>query len=209
VDVVPVDTRLTLSVAAYDPKLDLIARLPVQPPPPPRTLKMWIEKERRNRRPDIVPPQAKVSSNYVSSMVAKWRAREMGYDEILLVDAQGNLAEGPTINVFLVDAEGVLRTPPVERVLLGVTRASILELARDEGLEVMETSIAPDEIFEASEVFVTGTSAGVWAVESVDGHTIGTGQIGPVARRLGKRFQQVSSGEDPKFAHWLTPVAEG
>jgi branched-chain amino acid aminotransferase len=208
VDVVPVDTRVTVAIAAYDPKADLIDHLPTKPPPPPRVLKIWIEKERRNRRPDIVPPQAKVSANYVSSMIAKWRARDAGYDEILLVDAEGNLAEGPTTNVFLVDADGVLRTPPEERVLLGVTRLSILELARDEGLAVEEVAIRPEELFTASEVFVTGTTAGVWPVGSVDGERVGTGELGPVSARLRERFVAATRGDDPAFASWLTYVDE-
>lgn len=205
VDVVPANPHVTVAVAAYRTQ-DLLARLPVKPPPPPAQLRIWIEKERRNRRPDIVPPHAKVSSNYVSSMIAKWRAREAGYDEILFLDAEGMLAEGPTINVFLVDGEGVLRTPPEERVLLGVTRATILELARHLGVEVREAPIHPDALFEASEVFVTGTSAGVWPVASIDGRPVGAGKPGPVSERLGELFVRVTAGEAPEFAHWLTPA---
>jgi branched-chain amino acid aminotransferase len=108
--------------------------------------------------------------------------------------------------VFLVDAEGVLATPPHEKVLHGVTRSSILELARAEGLVAQERKIRPEALVRADEVFLTGTTAGVWPVESVDGEKIARGAPGPVSTRLAARFRAVTHGEDPAFAHWLTPV---
>jgi branched-chain amino acid aminotransferase len=205
VDVVPLDPHVAVAVAAYDPQADVNAGKPTQPHRP-ATLKIWIEKAVKNRREDIVPPQAKVSGNYTSPMQAKWNARRAGYDEILLVDEDGYVAEGPTTNVFLVDAQGVLATPPEAKVLLGVTRSSILELARSEGITTQERRILPDELASAAEVFLTGTTAGVWPVESVDGHKIAGGAPGPVSARLAKRFRAVTRGEDPAFAHWLAPV---
>jgi len=205
VDVVPLDPRVSVAIAAYDPDADVNAGKPA-PPHKPKTLKIWVEKTVKNRREDIVPPQAKVSANYTSPMQAKWAARRAGYDEILLVDEEGCVAEGPTTNVFLVDADGVLATPPEKRVLLGVTRRSILELARDEGLAVEERHIRPEELARAAEVFLTGTSAGVWPVESVDGEPVGGAGAavpGPVSERLAKRFRAATRGDDPKFAHWL------
>lgn len=202
VDVVPLDPRVSVAIAAYDPDADVNAGKP-RPPHRPKTLKIWLEKTVKNRREDIVSPQAKVSGNYTSPMQAKWAARRAGYDEILLVDEEGCVAEGPTTNVFLVDAAGVLATPPEKRVLLGVTRRSILELARDDGLAVEERRIRPEELARAAEVFLTGTSAGVWPVESVDGERVGTAVPGPVSERLAKRFRAATRGEDPKFAHWL------
>lgn len=207
VDVVPLDPRVSVAIAAYDPRADVDAGKP-NPPHRPKTLKIWIEKAVRNRREDIVPPQAKVSANYASPMQAKWNARRAGYDEILLVDEDGYVAEGPTTNVFRVDADGALATPPEAKVLLGVTRRSILELARDEGLCVEERRILPEELQAAAEVFLTGTSAGVWPVESIDGKPLGGPVPGPVSERLAARFRRVTSGGDPGFAHWLTPVHE-
>ncbi|NNL65046.1 MAG: hypothetical protein HKP30_02270 [Myxococcales bacterium] len=205
VDVVPLDPRVSVAIAAYDPEADINAGKPERPPRP-ETLKIWIEKTVKNRREDIVPPQAKVSANYTSPMQAKWNARRAGYDEILLIDEDGCVAEGPTTNVFLVDADGALATPAKARVLLGVTRRSILELAAAEGLVALERNVRPDDLFAASEVFLTGTSAGVWPVESVDGRKIGRGAPGPVCQKLAARFRAVTRGEDPAFAHWLTPV---
>jgi branched-chain amino acid aminotransferase len=142
-------------------------------------------------------------------MIAKWRARKAGYDEIVLVDEDGYLAEGPTTNLFMVDRAGRLLTPPVERVLLGVTRDSVIEIAKHDGVPVSEERIRPDALFEAAEVFLTGTSAGVWPVISVDGKPVGAATPGPVSVLLGDHLKRISSGDDPEFAHWLALVSEG
>ena len=207
VDVVPMDTHVSLAIAAYDPARDVIQRNPGTFHHRPE-LRLWIEKDRRNRRKDIVPPQAKVAANYVSPMTAKWAARRAGYDEILLVDDEGFLAEGPTTNLFLVDAEGTLRTPPEEQILLGVTRRSILEIAKHDGIPAAESRLRPEAFETAAEVFLTGTTAGVWPVVSVDDRTIGAGKPGPMTKKLRDRFTQVVSGRDPDFDHWLTRVDE-
>lgn len=207
VEVVPMDPRVQISIAAYDPVADIVAHnagtLHFT-----RELKLWIEKERRNRRDDIMPPQAKVAANYTSPMVAKWRARKNGYDEIVLVDEEGFLAEAPTCNVFLVDADGALRTPPERRVLLGITRRSILELAQHDGRPAHVEPIRPDELFSAAEVFLTATTAGAWPVVSVDGKAVGDGRPGPVTLAVGERLAAVARGEDPAFHPWLAWAGE-
>src|SRR4029453_9147488 len=186
VDVVPVDEHVTLAIAAYDPLRDVLAPKGVsargfEP------LRIWIEKERRNRRPDILPPQAKVAANYASPMAAKWAATKRGYGEILLVDEHGFLAGGPPANVFLGDRGGVPRTPPEETVLLGVTRRSILELAVAEGRKVVEEKFRPEALFAAAEAFITGTTAGVWPIASVDDHPLPAAPR-PVSKELGEGF---------------------
>ena len=206
VDVVPQDDRVSVAIAAYDPVADVIKRKQTPPLRWRPEVRLWIEKERRNRRKDIMPPQAKVSANYASPMVAKARARAAGYDEIVLVDEDGHVAEGPTTNLFLVDAGGRLLTPPGTHVLHGVTRASVLELAVAEGVDAVEQPVTPDELRGAAEVFLTGTTAGIWPVTSVDGKQIADGKVGPVSRRLRDRFVRVVSGNDPEFVHWLTPA---
>jgi branched-chain amino acid aminotransferase len=167
-------------------------------------LKLWIEKERKNRREDIVPPQAKVAANYTSPMAAKWAAQRAGYDDILLVDEDGFIAEGPTTNVFLVEDDGGLVTPPEKSVLLGVTRSSILAIAKDEGIAVSEERVRPERLMQAAEVFLTGTTAGVWPVGSIDGRRIGDGETGPLSERLRARFRRIVAGDDAAFGHWLT-----
>ncbi len=214
IDVVPIDTHVTVVIAAYDPAADIQRRLPQPPPPRPEHLKLWIEKERANRREDIVSPQAKVSANYASPMTAKARARAEGFDEIILVDEDGHLAEGPTTNLFLVRGgdgrDGVapeLLTPPPTKVLHGVTRSSIIELAKAEDIALQETPLLPEALLRAREAFLTGTTAGVWPVESVDRRPLAACP-GPVSTILRERFQRVTCGDDADFAHWLTPVAD-
>jgi len=208
IDVVPVDTHVTVAIAAYDPRVDISDRLPQPSPRKTRHLKLWIEKVRANRRDDIVPPQVKVSANYASPMTAKVHARAAGYDEIVLVDEDGHLAEGPTTNLFMVDAEDNLLTPPSEKVLHGVTRAAVIELAKAEGISVREAQIKPEDLLNAAEAFLTGTTAGVWPIESVDGRSLGPVCPGPISTRLRDRFRRVSAGEDPEFEYWLTPVED-
>ena len=211
IDVVPVDDHVTIAIAAYDPQADIQARLPKPSPAKPSHVKLWIEKERANRRDDIVSPQAKVSANYASPMTAKARARAEGYDEIVLVDEDGHVAEGPTTNLFVVDRAteegGRLLTPPGEKVLHGVTRSSILALARAESIPVEEAAFGPEVLEAASEAFLTGTTAGVWPIESVDRTPLGACP-GPVSARLRDRFRRVARGDDPAFKGWLTPAAD-
>ena len=205
IDVVPADERVSIAVAAYDPLVDIVAKSAAKPHFA-RVLRVRIEKDKRKMRREIIPPQAKVAANYTSPMIAKWKARREGYDEILLIDADGKLAEGPTTNVFLVEADGRLRTPPTGSILEGITRSSILQIAKHDGRAVSEEPIPPEALFDAAEVFLTGTTAGVWPVTSVDGKPVGSGDVGPVSRALHERFEAVSSGRDADFDHWLTYV---
>jgi branched-chain amino acid aminotransferase len=207
VDVVPLDPRVSLAIAAYDPAGDIQAHKPTKMPPRRESARLWIEKSVKNRRPDIMAPQAKVAANYTSPMLAKWKARAEGYDEILLIDQDGCVAEGPTTNVFLVEPSGTLVTPSEDNVLLGVTRRTILDIAVAEGIDVREGKVTPTDLFAAKEVFLTGTTAGVWPVESIDGEPVGSEVPGPVASRLRESFLAASSGADPRFEHWLTIVA--
>lgn len=203
VDVVPVDDHVAVAAAAFDPRADVLARKQKAVPDAPRAVKIWLEKERKQRRPDIMHPHAKVAANYASPMAAKWAARRRGYDEVLLVDEHGFVAEGPTTNFFLVDREGVLRTPPEESVLLGVTRRSILALAEHAGIPFMEEPVTSEVLLGAAEAFLTGTSAGVWPIVSVDDQTIGSECPGPISRALGQQFREVVAGKEPAFEHWL------
>ncbi len=207
VDVVPMDDRVSIAIAAYDPRCDIVERTPGCYHSP-AALSLWIEKGRHNRRRDIVDPKAKVAANYLSPMAAKWAARRAGYDDILLLDEDGCIAEGPTTNLFLFDQRGVLCTPPERNVLLGVTRRSILDIAKHDGLEVIESPVLPEELLAASEVFLTGTTSGVSPVVKIDGRVIGSGVAGPSTTALHERFEKISSGADPAFENWLCYVDE-
>jgi branched-chain amino acid aminotransferase len=200
-DVVPMDERVSVAIAVYDSARDVVLRTP-NPRAFTPTLKLKVERTRR-RVEAYLPPGAKVAANYAGPMMAKWAARREGYDEIVMLDEHGQLAETPTANLFLVDDHGALSTPTLDAVLAGVTRMTVLELAKHEGIPVREESLPPEALFAAAEVFLTGSSVGVWPVASVDGRPVRGGAPGPVSKRLKARHDAVTSGADPEFAHWL------
>ncbi len=202
VDVVPMDPRIEVIIAAYDAQRDLIDTKE-HPVRKPATCRLKLDRERK-RIDAHLPPQAKAAANYLGVMMAKRAARLEGFDEIATLDEHGNLAEGPTTNLFLVDDAGRVLTPGTEEILAGVTRDSILTLARDEGLTVREETLAAEAIFEASEVFLSGTSAGLWPVASVDGRPVSDGAPGPVTERIAARLSRVVQGDDPGYSHWLS-----
>ena len=167
IDVVPQDPFSTVAIAAYEPQEDIISKN-TQPFHASKELSVWMEKEKHQRRPDIIPPQVKIAGNYTSSMMAKWQARKNGYDEIILTDEEGFITEAPTSNVFIVNKDDCLLTAPEDEVLYGITRKSILEIALDEGIEVRVERIPIDELENAKEVFLTSSSHLVCPVIKID-----------------------------------------
>jgi branched-chain amino acid aminotransferase len=149
--------------------------------------------------------KAKTCGDYVNSILAKREALLDGYDEAILLDSQGLVAEASGENVFVVRS-GEIRTPPLEAVLEGVTRASVIEIARDKGIPVREVAITRDELYLADEVFLTGTAAEVTPIREIDHRSIGTGRRGPIARTLQDAFFAVVQGRDRKYERWLTFV---
>ncbi|MGA3121257.1 MAG: aminotransferase class IV [Polyangiaceae bacterium] len=164
-----------------------------------------IPRDSRKAGPEVFPPQAKVAGAYLGSMLAKRRARTYGYDEVVLLDREGRVAEAPTANVFAVIGR-VLVSPPTERVLSGVTRASILDIARTEGIEVREAHMTPDELTNADEAFLTATSLPVQAIGSVDGQAMRAGAPGPLTIRLKEALMACQRGEDTRYSKWLDRV---
>jgi branched-chain amino acid aminotransferase len=156
---------------------------------------------------NMIPARGKVSGAYANSALIKTDAARSGFDEALVLDQNGHVSEGSAMNVFMV-RNGVLITPPVsDNILEGITRRSVLELARNElGLEVMERSIDRTEIAISDEVFMTGTAAQVAAVTKVDHRPIGNGKMGPVTAKLRKMFDDIARGKNPKYAHWNVEV---
>lgn len=156
---------------------------------------------------NVIPARGKVSGAYANSALVKTDAALSGFDEALVLDHNGHVSEGSAMNVFMM-RNGVLITPPVtDNVLEGITRRSIIELARTElGLEVLERSIDRTELAISEEVFMTGTAAQVAAVTKVDHRTIGAGRMGPVTAQLRKMFDDIARGKNPKYAHWNTVV---
>jgi len=202
VELVPQDPTVCVMIAAYDSKRDIIDRNPGSYAMR-RELSLKVERSISNRRDDVIPAQAKVAANYTAALFAKWRARGEGFDDILLLDDGEFVAESSTSNVFAVIDGGIV-TPPERRVLHGVTRASILELAPACGVSVTERDLTVPELLAADEVFCTATSVGVWPVIRIDDKAIGDGRPGPISTRLSARHREIAAGRDPAFAHWLT-----
>lgn len=150
--------------------------------------------------------KAKICGNYVNSVMARQEAAMLGFDEAILLDSEGYVAEGSGENIFIV-RDGILKTPPLTSVLEGITRKCVLEIAEDEGISVREQRFTRDELYIADEAFFTGTAAEITPVREVDGKTIGPGVPGEITKRLQKRYFAAIKGEDPKFAGWLEHVA--
>jgi branched-chain amino acid aminotransferase len=156
--------------------------------------------------PRILPPQAKVVANYANSILAKVDALNSGYDEAILLNIDGNIAEGPGENLFIVK-EGKLITPPISSgALIGITRDSIIKIAGDEGIDFEERDLKPEELYSADEAFFTGTAAEVTPIREVDGKIIGTGARGPVTGRLQRIFFSAVRGKEPRYEFWLDYV---
>ncbi|HEY7725546.1 MAG TPA: branched-chain amino acid transaminase [Anaeromyxobacteraceae bacterium] len=148
--------------------------------------------------------KAKITGQYVNSFLATREAAMSGYDEALLLDTEGYVAEGAGENVFVVKG-GVLTTPPLSSsVLGGITRDSVLRIARDQGVAVQEQKFTRDTLYCADEVFLTGTAAEVTPVREVDNRRIGSGAPGPVTRRIQDTYLRAVRGEEPRYREWLT-----
>jgi branched-chain amino acid aminotransferase len=149
--------------------------------------------------------RAKANGNYMNSMLALREALETGYDEALLLDSSGYVMEGSGENVFIV-RDGVIYTPDLTSALDGITRRTLLALAEQEGIRVVEKRITRDEVYIADEAFFTGTAAEVTPIREVDNRAIGTGSRGPITERLQSRYFDLVHGRyslDPK---WLTYI---
>jgi branched-chain amino acid aminotransferase len=147
--------------------------------------------------------KAKANGNYMNSMLALQEALACGYDEAMLLDTEGYVAEGSGENIFLV-RDGVLYTPDLTSALDGITRRTIFTLAAEEGLDVVEKRITRDEVYIADEAFFTGTAAEVTPIREVDQRPIGEGTRGPITERLQSLYFDVVKGRHPKHAAWLT-----
>jgi branched-chain amino acid aminotransferase len=147
--------------------------------------------------------KGKTCGDYVNSILAKREALLDGYDEAILLDTQGLVAEASGENLFTV-RDGVLRTPPLPGVLGGITRDAVIELARDKGIRVVEAAITRDELYIADEVFLTGTAAEATPIREVDRRQIGAGSRGPITKALQSAFFDVVTGRDRKRERWLT-----
>jgi branched-chain amino acid aminotransferase len=156
--------------------------------------------------PNITLCKAKASGNYMNSILANNEALQDGYDEALLLDVDGFVAEGSGENIFIVKRGGLV-TPDLSSALEGITRDAIMQLAGELGIPVVERRISRDELYTAEEAFFTGTAAEVTPIREVDNRTIGAGHRGPITERLQARYFECVRGQSPAHAGWNTLVA--
>jgi branched-chain amino acid aminotransferase len=154
----------------------------------------------------ILPPSAKASGNYANSIIANVEAKKAGADEAILLSTTGHVAEGSGENIFLVQ-NGVLVTPSkASDILPGITRDSILRIAQIMGVETEEREVHREELYNADELFFTGTASEVTPITNVDFKPIGSGKPGPITKMLATKYSAIVTGNDAEFGSWLTYV---
>jgi branched-chain amino acid aminotransferase len=156
---------------------------------------------------NMIPIRAKINGLYVNSALAKTEAAEKGFDEAILLTHDGHVSEGSGENLFLV-IDGQLVTPPIsDNILIGITRDTVMTLAKNElGIDTIERSIDPGELYTAEECFLTGTAAHVTPVIRIDDNSVGSGEVGSITKKLQDLYFDVILGKNKKYLDWCTPV---
>jgi branched-chain amino acid aminotransferase len=157
-------------------------------------------------QPNTVMTRGKLTGHYVTGILAKREAKALGFDEAIMLDTEGFCAEGSGENLFIV-RDGRIKTAPLTCVLPGITRDTIMTLARENGIPIEEQRFSRDELYIADEAFFTGTAAEVTPIREVDGRKIGAGGRGPITRSLQDKFFEVVGGKNAKHAAWLDPYS--
>ncbi|MFH1850180.1 MAG: branched-chain amino acid transaminase [archaeon] len=153
--------------------------------------------------PNVMMTKAKVTGNYINSILAKREAQDSGYEEAVFLDTNGFVSEGSGENIFIV-RNGSLTTPPAATILEGITRNSVIYMAGRMGIQVSEEAITRDQLYTADEVFFTGTAAELTPIREIDNRVIG--KPGPVTKKLQKQFFSIITGESDEYSSWLDPV---
>jgi len=163
----------------------------------------------RRSTDNTVPPRAKITGGYINAALAKNEALQNGFDEAIMLTDSGFVSEGSAENLFII-RDGVLHTPAIsDNILEGITRHTISTLAEAElGVPTVERAINRTELYTADEMFLCGTGAEITPVIEVDRRTVGTGHLGPLTRKLQEVYFATVKGNQPRYAHWLTPVYE-
>lgn len=193
-DLVPRDAKTHVAVAAQA----------LQDPPSREPIRVVFFADARKAAPDVLSPEAKASAAYLGPMLARKRAIAAGANEVVLLDRDGDIAEAPIANVFAV-VGGTLWTPPLGRVLPGITRDSVLALARSENIPVREARLPAETFATADEAFLSGTSLPIAPIGSINGRAL-TGPPGPITTRLADLIMAARRGEDAARESWLTYV---
>jgi branched-chain amino acid aminotransferase len=155
---------------------------------------------------NAIPARGKICGAYVNSALAADEARASGFEEAILLTEDGHVCEGAASNIFLVRRQQLVTPPSSENILEGITRATVMELARDLWLDVVERRVDRSELYEAEEVFFTGTAFEIAPVVEVDHRPVGDGKIGKVTRRLQEMYTAIARGQTARGAHWRMPV---
>ncbi len=155
--------------------------------------------------PNVFMTKSKTCGAYVNSIMAKTEALKAGYDEAILLDPYGYVAEGSGENIFIV-RNGKIKTPPLPSILEGITRDSVIRIAHDMGIEVTETNLSRDELYIADEAFFTGTAAELTPIRAVDGRIIGNNGIGPITKKLQTAYFEAFRGETDVYSEWLSYI---
>jgi branched-chain amino acid aminotransferase len=151
---------------------------------------------------NVMMTKAKICGNYVNSVLAKREAMKMGYDEALMLDTEGYVSEGSGENIFMVK-NGVLKTTPLTSILPGITRDSVIQMAKAKKMAMMEERFTRDELYTAEEAFFTGTAAELTPIREVDDRKIGNGKPGPVTKELQAAFFDIVKGKNLEYKEWL------
>jgi branched-chain amino acid aminotransferase len=154
---------------------------------------------------NVMMTKAKICGNYVNSVLAKREAVKMGYDEALMLDTEGYVSEASGENIFMVK-DGIIKTTPLTSILPGITRDSVIQVAKAKGWPVIEDRFTRDELYVAHEAFFTGTAAEVTPIREVDDRAIGTGGVGPLTRAIQTTFFDVVKGKLDEYSHWLSSL---
>ena len=161
----------------------------------------WLRIDSRSQ-----PMQAKAVSNYANAALARVEALKDGYDEAIMLNYNGKVSEGSAENIFLVN-NGEIFTPPLSAgILNGITRDSVIKIAKADEISITETNIDREDLYVADEIFMTGTAAEVKSVTEIDNITIGDGKPGKITRKLQNSFSSVVMGKDKRFSKWLIPI---
>lgn len=182
-----------------------VAALFLQDPPRQSPIRVAVFDDARKASPEALSPEAKAAAAYLGPMIARRRAIAAGADDVVLLDRDGNVAEAPIANVFAVSG-GVLRTPPLGSILPGITRDTVLEIARAENIPIREAPLTPDAFASSDEAFLTATSLPIAPIATINAATLPRAP-GPITSRIAALLSSAQHGRSPDRASWLTHVA--
>src|SRR5467141_1609128 len=168
------------------------------------TISSW-----RRTSDNSIPARAKITGAYINTALATEDANAAGYDDCLMLTEDGHIAEGSAANFFMIQGRTLVTPPVTDDILVGITRAAVMQLAADVELDVVERSVDRTEVYQADEAFLCGTGVQVAPIIEVDGRRVGTGRPGTITMRLQEAYFRAVRGNDPRYRQWCSPVYGG